>query len=86
MLKYLHGYYGRLVAALICAAGVAGTTATYAWLMQPVLDDLFIAKMAVHRMEASPDGVTFVEVQRGKCDEEDIVRLQDDYGRVAKQP
>ena len=44
MLKYLHGYYGRLVAALICAAGVAGTTATYAWLMQPVLDDLFIAK------------------------------------------
>jgi subfamily B ATP-binding cassette protein MsbA len=44
MLKYLHGYYGRLVAALICAAGVAGMTATYAWLMQPVLDDLFIAK------------------------------------------
>ena len=42
-------------------------------------DDMFIAKKAVHRMEASPDGVTFVEVQRGKCDEEDIVRLQDDY-------
>ena len=49
-------------------------------------DDMFIAKKAVHRMEASPDGVTFVEVQRGKCDEEDIVRLQDDYGRVDKQP
>lgn len=44
ILKYLRGYYGRLVAALICAAGVAGMTATYAWLMQPVLDDLFIAK------------------------------------------
>ena len=44
MLKYLHGYYGRLVAALICAAGVAGTAAAYAWIMQPVLDDLFIAK------------------------------------------
>ena len=28
-------------------------------------DDMFIAKKAVHRMEASPDGVTFVEVQRG---------------------
>ena len=39
-------------------------------------DDMFIAKKAVHRMEASPDGVTFIEVQRGKCDEEDIVRLQ----------
>ncbi|MEC9005826.1 MAG: lipid A export permease/ATP-binding protein MsbA [Nitrospirota bacterium] len=44
MLKYLRGYYGRLAAALICAAGVAGTAAAYAWLMQPVLDDLFIAK------------------------------------------
>jgi len=49
-------------------------------------DDMFIAKKAVHRMEASPDGVTFIEVQRGVCDEEDIVRLQDDYGRVDKQP
>ena len=39
-------------------------------------DDMFIAKKAIHRMEASPDGVTFIEVQRGKCDEEDIVRLQ----------
>ena len=39
-------------------------------------DDMFIAKKAVHLMEASPDGVTFIEVQRGKCDEEDIVRLQ----------
>ena len=44
ILKYLRGYYGRLFAALVCAAGVAGTTAAYAWLMQPVLDDLFIAK------------------------------------------
>ncbi len=44
MIKYLRGYYKRLAVALICAAGVAGMTATYAWLMQPVLDDLFIAK------------------------------------------
>ena len=49
-------------------------------------DDMFIAKKAIHRMESSPDGVTFIEVQRGECDEEDIVRLQDDYGRVDKQP
>ena len=45
-------------------------------------DDMFIAKKAIHRMEASPDGVTFIEVQRGECREDDIVRLQDDYGRV----
>ena len=45
-----------------------------------------LQKKAIHRMEASPDGVTFIEVQRGKCREDDIVRLQDDYGRVDKQP
>ena len=49
-------------------------------------DDMFIAKKAIHRMAASPDGVTFIEVQRGECREDDIVRLQDDYGRVDKQP
>ena len=49
-------------------------------------DDMFIPKKGVHRMESSPDGVTFIEVQRGECDEGDIVRLQDDYGRVDKQP
>ena len=49
-------------------------------------DDMFIPKKAIHRMETNDNGVTFIEVQRGKCDEEDIVRLQDDYGRVDKQP
>ena len=49
-------------------------------------DDVFVPLKAVHRMEASPTGVTFIEVQRGICDEDDIVRLQDDYGRVDKQP
>lgn len=44
IISYLRGYRARLVAACVCAAGVAGLTATYAWLMQPVLDDLFIAK------------------------------------------
>ena len=33
-------------------------------------------------MEGGKDGVLFIEVQRGECYEEDIVRLEDDYGRV----
>lgn len=49
-------------------------------------DDLFIGKTSVHRMISGSDGVTFIEVQRGKCDEKDIVRLEDDYGRVDKRP
>ncbi len=41
----------------------------------------YIQKQSVHRASADSDGLTFIEVQVGKCDEDDIVRLQDDYGR-----
>lgn len=38
----------------------------------------------VHRMKAGPDGVLFYEVQIGdKCEESDIERLEDDYGRTS---
>lgn len=37
----------------------------------------------VHRMKADSDGILFYEVQMGdKCEESDIERLEDDYGRI----
>ncbi len=39
----------------------------------------------IHRATAGDDGLVFIEVQRGKCEEEDIVRLEDDYGRIEKE-
>lgn len=44
ILSYLHKYRIRLIAACVCAAGVAGMSGLYAWLVQPVLDEVFIAK------------------------------------------
>jgi mannose-6-phosphate isomerase-like protein (cupin superfamily) len=41
----------------------------------------YIPKQSVHRASANGDGLIFIEVQVGECSEEDIVRLQDDYGR-----
>ena len=35
----------------------------------------------VHRLEAYADGLTFVEIQRGECFEDDIERIEDDFGR-----
>ena len=35
-----------------------------------------------HRMSAGKKGLTVIEIQRGKCVEDDIVRLEDDYNRV----
>tara|TARA_B100001113_G_C20654376_1_gene424966 strand:- start:158 stop:490 length:333 start_codon:yes stop_codon:yes gene_type:complete len=42
----------------------------------------FIPQKGIHRLDGGDEGVLFIEVQRGKCEEEDIVRINDDYGRV----
>tara|TARA_Y100001973_G_scaffold104547_1_gene174743 strand:+ start:1179 stop:1520 length:342 start_codon:yes stop_codon:yes gene_type:complete len=43
---------------------------------------VYIPKGVIHRLEGGDKGITFIEVQRGKCYEEDIIRLEDDYGRT----
>jgi len=43
---------------------------------------IYIPKEEVHRLDAPHDNVEIMEVQHGACDEEDIERLSDDYGRV----
>lgn len=46
-------------------------------------DYIHIDKDVVHRLTAGEEGIKFVEVQLGDiCDECDIIRLEDDYGRT----
>lgn len=41
-----------------------------------------IERTQIHRMTAGPDGITFIEIQQGNIlSEEDIVRIEDDFGR-----
>ncbi len=42
--EYLRPHRGRLILAVLCMAIVAGTTATNAYLMKPVFDDVFILR------------------------------------------
>ena len=43
---------------------------------------IHVRKNEIHRMTAGEFGIKFIEVQVGSvCDEDDIVRLEDDYGR-----
>jgi subfamily B ATP-binding cassette protein MsbA len=42
--EFLRPHVGRLLLALACMALVAGTTAANAWLMEPVLDRIFVEK------------------------------------------
>lgn len=39
---------------------------------------------AKHRWKAGPSGIILIEIAIGDFDEEDIVRYEDDYGRVKK--
>ena len=42
-----------------------------------------ILPKAIHRATAGgTDDLVFIETQIGNCDEDDIIRLEDDYGRV----
>ncbi len=45
-------------------------------------DDIFIPKGAKHRIGATDDEVLFMEIALGTFDENDIVRLEDRYGRT----
>ncbi len=57
-------YSGRIIFAVICMFIVAGTTALHAWLMQPVIDDVFLSKDASMLAIVSL-GVLAVSVAKG---------------------
>lgn len=46
-------------------------------------DFIFVPRTVLHRVIGGSLGITLIEVQIGEeCREDDIVRIQDDYGRV----
>jgi mannose-6-phosphate isomerase-like protein (cupin superfamily) len=46
-------------------------------------DYIFVPVLSKHRITGGNGGIMIIEIQLGKlCDEEDIVRIQDDYGRI----
>ncbi|HEX6531039.1 MAG TPA: lipid A export permease/ATP-binding protein MsbA [Nitrospira sp.] len=44
LVRYLKPYQVRLIAAFVCSGMVAGSAGAYAWLVKPVLDEIFINK------------------------------------------
>ena len=46
-------------------------------------DYIFVPKLSKHRVTAGKCGIIIVEVQLGElCEETDIIRIEDNYGRV----
>jgi len=46
-------------------------------------DEFEIGVGVKHRLAAGPEGITVLEIALGDFDENDIVRVEDDYGRTA---
>ncbi|MDB5259292.1 MAG: mannose-phosphate guanylyltransferase/mannose-6-phosphate isomerase [Candidatus Taylorbacteria bacterium] len=46
-------------------------------------DEFFVETKTPHRIAATKDRVVFLEIALGTFDETDIVRIEDDYGRVS---
>ncbi|HEV7121345.1 MAG TPA: phosphomannose isomerase type II C-terminal cupin domain [Candidatus Paceibacterota bacterium] len=47
-------------------------------------DEVEIPVGSTHRLTGGPDGITVLEIALGEFDENDIERLEDDYGRAAE--
>ena len=46
-------------------------------------DNIDIDKYQTHRIENDETkDLVFIEVQLGQCNEDDIIRIEDDYGRT----
>jgi mannose-6-phosphate isomerase-like protein (cupin superfamily) len=45
-------------------------------------DSFYIPRGSVHRISAGEDGISFLEIATGNVDEEDIIRIEDRYGRA----
>lgn len=52
------------------------------WRETKVGDSYQILRGVVHSVEAGSEGIEFVEIATGLVDEDDIVRLEDRYGRA----
>ncbi len=44
-------------------------------------DEFFVPKKSVHRMQTNGSIMKILEISFGEFDEDDIVRIEDDYGR-----
>jgi subfamily B ATP-binding cassette protein MsbA len=64
LLQYLMRYRFRLAMAFVCSALVAALTGAYAWLVRPVLDDIFIKKDEWMLM-ALPVAIIVVAILKG---------------------
>lgn len=66
LLLYVKPYWALILIAFVCALGVSGTTAAAAWLVQPVLDKIFIEKN-MQMLVLIPVAILIIYLFKGVC-------------------
>ena len=66
LLTYVKPYWTSIFIAFLCALGVSGTTAAAAWLVQPVLDNIFIKK-DMQMLVLIPFSILIIYLIKGFC-------------------
>ena len=64
LLKYLKPYWGKLALAMVCMSFVSVANGLIAFLVQPVMDDIFVKK-SVSMLYVIPPGVVFLYLVKG---------------------
>src|SRR3989442_9989572 len=81
LLKYLRPYWVRLAVAVVCSGLVAAFTSTYAWLVRPVLDEVFINRN-VTWLALLPVALIVVSSLKGVADRKST-RLNSSHVRIS---
>ncbi|MBI5193084.1 MAG: lipid A export permease/ATP-binding protein MsbA [Nitrospirae bacterium] len=66
LMLYVKPYWLLVIIAFVCALGVSGTTAAAAWLVQPVLDKIFIEKN-IQMLVLIPVAILIIYLFKGIC-------------------
>ncbi|MBI5016720.1 MAG: ATP-binding cassette domain-containing protein [Deltaproteobacteria bacterium] len=64
--RYFRPYWGRIAFAMVCMAVVGATAGVTAWLVKPVLDDIFIRKIA-WKLTVLPLAILALYLVKGVC-------------------
>ena len=80
-------YHKHRSETCIIASGVGEVFANGIWKIARTGKCIHIPVLGPHRINATDKDLVLIEVQFGeKISEDDIVRIEDDYGRVQKNP
>ena len=80
--RFINDLYGKTIPIWVFSKFYPGDIKSYAKEVNKMADEFMIDKLEKHKIETTDNSVLFLEIAYGDFDEDDIIRLEDKYGRV----